>query len=250
MLQNTLFYELQKEIYKGSWYYQYKHIGTKNGWELYKVEQLNKNNNLKTEFEVEIKLPINDVKCTCEHFNRFGTLCRHALNILMKHGIKEIPKQYIENRWRKDVISRNYHFGRHVYDTGNSEINKPVNQAYYNFEACLEYIRKNKDKMDLFVKKKESMLNEYENDPTNKLKKNMTDVEEVGKIMGISIPKDIEINVPNVQSNKGSGKKNRIQTYKISNKQTRRCSGCGEMAPHNLRTCPIKLAAEQSSKAT
>nr|KAJ0189686.1 hypothetical protein LSAT_V11C800448000 [Lactuca sativa] len=46
---------------------------------------------------VEIKLPENDVKCTCEHFNRFGTLCKHAFNILMKHGIKEIPKQYIEN---------------------------------------------------------------------------------------------------------------------------------------------------------
>ena len=73
--------------------------------------------------------------------------------------------------------------------------------------------------------------------------------------MCISIPKDIDINVPNVQSNKGCGKKSRIQSaaeiaYKNSNKQTRRCSGCGERAPHNLRTCPIKLAAEQSSKAT
>nr|KAJ0196057.1 hypothetical protein LSAT_V11C700369100 [Lactuca sativa] len=87
--RRTLFYEVQKEIYKGSWYYQYQHLGTKNGWELYKVEQLNKN---------KIKLPTNDVICTCEHFNRFGTLCRHAFNILMKHGIKEIPEQYIENR--------------------------------------------------------------------------------------------------------------------------------------------------------
>lgn len=173
----------------------------------------------------------------------------------MKHGIKEIPEQYIENRWRKDVISRHYNFGRHVYDTGDSEINRSVNQAYYNFEACLEYVRKNKEKMDLFVKKTESMLKEYENDPTNELQKNRTDVEEVGKLMGITIPKDIDINVPNVQSNKGCGKKSRIQSaaeiaYKNSNKQTRRCSGCGERAPHNLRTCPIKLAAEQSSKAT
>ncbi|KAL7591215.1 hypothetical protein Lser_V15G31694 [Lactuca serriola] len=156
-----------KEIYKGSWYCQYEHLATKNGWELYKVEQPNKNSELITEFEVEIKLPTNDVKCTCEHFNRFGTLCRHAFNILMKHGIKEIPEHYIRNRWRKDVISRHYNFGRHVYDIGDSEINRSVNQAYYNFEACLEY-------------------------------KNRTDVEEVGKLMGISIPKDIDINVPNV----------------------------------------------------
>nr|KAJ0197145.1 hypothetical protein LSAT_V11C700379150 [Lactuca sativa] len=131
---------------------------------------------------------------------------------------------------RKDVISRHYHFGRHVYDTGDSEINRSVNQAYYNFEACLE----------------------YENDPKNELQKNRTYVEEVGKLMGISISKDIDINV---QSNKGSGKKNRIQSaakikYKNSNKQTRRCSGYGERAPHNLRTCLIKLASKQSPKAT
>ncbi|XP_023749947.2 uncharacterized protein LOC111898248 [Lactuca sativa] len=208
-----------------------------------------------TKKAVEIKLPTNDVKCTCEHFNHFRTLCRHAFNILMKHGIKEIHEQYIKNRWRKDVISRHYNFGRHVYDIGDNEINKYVNQAYYNFEACLEYVRKNKEKMDLFVKKIESMLKEYENDPTNELQKNRTDVEEVGKLMGISIPKDIDINVPNVQSNKGCGKKSRIQSaaeiaYENSNKQTRRCSGCGETAPHNLRRCPIKLAAKQSSKAT
>ncbi|KAL7588388.1 hypothetical protein Lser_V15G39548 [Lactuca serriola] len=143
---STLFYEVQKEIYKGSWYCQYEHLATKNEWELYKVEQLNKNSDLKIEFE-----------------------------------------------------------------------------------------------------KTESMLKEYENDPTNELQKNRTDVEEVGKLMGISIPKDIDINVPNVQSNKGCRKKSRIQSaaeivYKNSNKQTRRCSGCGERAPHKLQTSPIKLA--------
>nr|KAJ0202767.1 hypothetical protein LSAT_V11C500264090 [Lactuca sativa] len=93
-------------------------------------------------------------------------VCRHAFNILMKHEIKEIPEQ-------------------HVYDIGYSEINRSINQAYYNFEACLEYIRKNKDKMDKFVKKTESMLEEYENDPTNELSR--TYVEEVGNLMGIYV---------------------------------------------------------------
>nr|KAJ0224930.1 hypothetical protein LSAT_V11C100009670 [Lactuca sativa] len=104
---------------------------------------------------------------------------------------------------------------RHVYDTRDSEINRSVNQAYYNFEACLEYVRKNKDKMDLFVRKTEIMLKEYENDPTNELQKHRTNVEEVGKLMDISIPKDVEINVPNVQSNKGNGKKKEFKHIKI-----------------------------------
>ncbi|XP_052623761.1 protein FAR1-RELATED SEQUENCE 5-like [Lactuca sativa] len=120
--------------------------------------------------------------------------------------------------------------------TRDIEINRSVNQAYYNFEACLEYVTKNKEKMDLFIKKTERMLKEYENDPTNELQKNWTDVEEVGKLMGITIPKDIDINVPNVQSNKGCGKESRIQSaaeiaYKNSNKQTRRC------AQFNLDMC-------------
>nr|KAJ0196145.1 hypothetical protein LSAT_V11C700365080 [Lactuca sativa] len=87
---STLFYEVHKEIYKGSWYCQYEHLGTKNGsYTNYGYKTLN----ALTAFEqVEIKPPTNDVKCTCEHFNRFGTLCRHSFNILMKHGIKEIPE--------------------------------------------------------------------------------------------------------------------------------------------------------------
>nr|KAJ0194759.1 hypothetical protein LSAT_V11C700366360 [Lactuca sativa] len=159
-----------------------------------------------------------------------------SLQLIKKHAVKVYTSTLF------------YEVHKEIYK-GSCEINRPVNQAYYNFEACLEYIRQNKDKMDLFGKKTESMLKEYENDPTNELQKNRIDVEEVGKLMGISIPKDIDINVPNVQSNKGSGKKNIIQSaaniaYKNSNKQTRRCSGCRERAPRNLRTCPIKLAAE------
>nr|KAJ0191260.1 hypothetical protein LSAT_V11C800427180 [Lactuca sativa] len=189
----------------------------------------------------------NDVKCTSKHFNHFRTLCRHAFNIIMKHGIKEITEQYIENHWRKDVISRYYHFGRHE--------TVKLTDLSIKHTTTLKHVRKNKDKIDLFVKKTKSMLKEYENNLTNELQKNRTNVEVVGKLMCISIPKDIDINVPNVKSNKESGKKNRIQSEteianKYSNKQTRTCSRCGERAPHNLCTCPIKLAAEQSSKAT
>nr|KAJ0203581.1 hypothetical protein LSAT_V11C500249200 [Lactuca sativa] len=176
---STLFYEVQKEIYKGSWYCHYKHVGSKNEWELYKVEQLDKNNDLKKELEVEIKFLENDVKCTCEHFKHFTTLCRNAFNILMKLGVKEIPDDYIENCWRKDVIPRHCQFA-------------------YNFEACLEYVRKKIENGFFFLKKTESMLKEYGYDLTNELQNNMRNIEEVGKLMGVSIPENIEINIQNV----------------------------------------------------
>lgn len=127
-----------------------------------------------------------------------------------------------------------------------------VNQAYYNFEACLDFVRLNKEKLLFFVKKIERMLKEHENDPTNGLLKK----EKCwwGRhVYGVTILKHIEINVPNVQSNKQSGKKNRIPSiyekgYQNSNKQSRKNSGCGDRAPQNLYTCPTKITAEQSSK--
>lgn len=58
-----------------------------------------------------------------------------------------------------------------------------VNQAYHNFEACLDFVRLDKEKLDSFVKKTDSMFKEYENDPINELLKKWTNIDEVGKIM-------------------------------------------------------------------
>ncbi|XP_026385002.1 protein FAR1-RELATED SEQUENCE 1-like [Papaver somniferum] len=44
-----------------------------------------------------------DVSCSCRMFEFEGILCRHALNVLIRHGIKLIPDKYIKKRWRKDV---------------------------------------------------------------------------------------------------------------------------------------------------
>ncbi|KAI3850705.1 hypothetical protein MKW98_030765 [Papaver atlanticum] len=37
------------------------------------------------------------------NFDFEGILCRHALNVLIMHGIKLLPDKYIKTRWRKDV---------------------------------------------------------------------------------------------------------------------------------------------------
>lgn len=198
-------------------------------------------------------MPEEDIRCTCENFNRIGILCRHAFCILMKFGIKQIPEQYIVSRWRKDVISRHYHFGRHVSDSGDAETAKLVNEAYYNFESCLDILRADKEKLASFIQKIEIMHKELENDTSYEIMNKKTDVDMVSKLMNISVPKNIEILVPQIQRNKGSGKKKRLisateKAFENSNKQSRICSGCGERAPHNLRTCPIKKAVEQSAK--
>ena len=161
----------------------------------------------------------------------------------MKHGIKEIPERYIESRWTKDVISKQYRFGRNVYETTDNDNNKFINQAYYNFEACLDFIRQNKEMLASFVQKTESMLKEYQNDPESLLVKKRTNADMVSRLMGITIPKHVEIKVPNVQNNKGCGRTTRIPSaFEIANqnanKQSVICSVCRQIALHNARTCP------------
>nr|KAJ0194434.1 hypothetical protein LSAT_V11C800448690 [Lactuca sativa] len=54
---------------------------------------------------------------------------RHAFTIMMRCGVKEIPERYILKRWRKDAISRNYHFSSHQSDSRDYENVKLVNDS-------------------------------------------------------------------------------------------------------------------------
>nr|KAJ0218218.1 hypothetical protein LSAT_V11C300139810 [Lactuca sativa] len=206
---------------------------------------------------VEIKVEEKEINCSCEHFKSMGVLCRHAFTIIMRCGVKEIPERYILKRWRKDVISRNYRFSSLQSDLGDCENVKLVNDSYYNFESCLDIVRDDKKKLTLFVEKQQILLKEFESesDYTFAGLKSKTDGEVVCKLMGVSIPipKEINIHVLQVQRNKGSGIKKRIPSivevvYEYSKKEHRMCSGCRKRVPHNLCTCPVRIAIAQSTK--
>src|SRR4051812_8359835 len=42
-----------------------------------------------------------EVKCSCRHFQFRGIICRHILCVLTHKKIKQVPSQYICDRWRK-----------------------------------------------------------------------------------------------------------------------------------------------------
>ncbi|XP_052625885.1 protein FAR1-RELATED SEQUENCE 5-like [Lactuca sativa] len=205
--------------------------------------------------KVEIKAEEKEINCSCEHFKCMGVLCRHAFTIMMRCGVKEIPERYILKRWRKDVISRNYHFSSVQSDSGDCENVKLVNDSYYSFESCLDIVRDDKKRLALFAEKQQMLLKEFESDYISPGLKSKTDGEVVCKLLGVTIPipEEINIHVPEVQSNKGSGIKKRIPSagevaYENSKKEHRMCSGCGKRVPHNLRTCPERVGAAKSAK--
>ena len=51
---STLFFEVQKEIFKGAWFCSYSNAEKENGSEVYKVQHNNKNYDFKNEFKVII----------------------------------------------------------------------------------------------------------------------------------------------------------------------------------------------------
>ncbi|GLT47811.1 hypothetical protein SLA2020_214730 [Shorea laevis] len=53
----------------------------------------------------------NQVRCSCRAFECRGILCRHAFAVLLKERVKEVNKEYIMDRWRKD-IRRTYNYER------------------------------------------------------------------------------------------------------------------------------------------
>nr|KAJ0191736.1 hypothetical protein LSAT_V11C800439320 [Lactuca sativa] len=174
-----------------------------------------------------------------------GILCKHAFTIMMRRGVKEIPERCILKRWRKDVISRNYHYSSHQSDLGDHENVKLVNNSYY----------KEKKKLDLFVEKQKILLKGTDSDYTSVGLKSKTDGEVVCKLMSVSvpIPEEINIHVRQVQNNKGSKIKKRIPSageiaYVNSKKEHKMCLGCGEQVSHNLRTCSVTIAIAQSTQ--
>lgn len=49
---STIFFDIQKEIYKGAWFCSYSSVGVENGWELYNVQHNNKKFEFKSNYKV------------------------------------------------------------------------------------------------------------------------------------------------------------------------------------------------------
>ncbi|XP_023749555.1 protein FAR1-RELATED SEQUENCE 6-like [Lactuca sativa] len=120
-----------------------------------------------SDWNVEIKAEEKEINCSCERFKCMGVLCKYAFTIIMRCGVKEIPKRYILKRLRKDVISRNYCFNSHQSDSGDHENVKLVNDSYYSFESSLDIVRNEKKKLSLFAEKQQMLLKKFESDYTS-----------------------------------------------------------------------------------
>ncbi|KAK9289539.1 hypothetical protein L1049_007695 [Liquidambar formosana] len=56
-----------------------------------------------------------EVLCLCHLFEFKGIVCRHILKVLLERNIRELPGEYILDRWRK-CIKRNHNYVKNCYE--------------------------------------------------------------------------------------------------------------------------------------
>ncbi|CAI9279197.1 unnamed protein product [Lactuca saligna] len=216
---NTVFAEVRKEIYKGAWNCSIASVENMNGW------------------QAGLKLPEKEINCTCELFKRMGILCRHVFAVLKNNHIEEIPEQYILRRWRRDIISSHLLVSKNRLAQMEDETFKLLTEAYSNMEYYMERLHNDKEKLEDFVKTTRAMRRVFEQDPVNTITFDDSD-EAVFRLFGVSIPEQIEVNIPPVIHNKGSGTKKRMviaahRAATSSKSGSRKCTGCNLYVNHN-----------------
>nr|GEY91327.1 protein FAR1-related sequence 5-like [Tanacetum cinerariifolium] len=157
------------------------------------------------------------ITCSCNHFRRYGYLCRHVFCVLHINSIDIIPERYISKRWRKDVLPRHLLEKRHKYRTCIEETDQLASDIHTTMEYCFNHLRNDTEKLTKFLAK---------------------------KLLGVTTPNEVVVKVSKGIRNKGCGTggarfigpgekaKNKAKTKQ----QGRSCSICFETV-HNMRTC-------------
>ncbi|CAI9302702.1 unnamed protein product [Lactuca saligna] len=227
------------------------HITKKLEAKIVMITHLEKRRQVKTKCKVELKLLEKDVKCICELFKQMGILCRHVFAVLKNNHIEEIPEQYIMRRWRRDIISSHLLVSKNGLAELEDETFKLLIEAYSNLEYCLERLQNDKDKLEEFMRTTRTMRKVFKQDSDNTIALDESD-EAVFRLFGVIIPEQIEVNVPPMMHNKGSGTKKRMvsaaeRAVASSKSGSRKCTGCNLYVNHNWRTCKVRIAREKSN---
>ncbi|XP_055960939.1 protein FAR1-RELATED SEQUENCE 5-like [Mercurialis annua] len=96
---------------------------------------------------VTLEISTKTVKCSCMKFTFVGILCAHTLKVLDKKNIKQLPPQYILNRWTRDAkigtIKDNYSIG--VENSPQESIGKRYSFLSHNFREILTLASESED---------------------------------------------------------------------------------------------------------
>ncbi|PWA93031.1 FAR1 DNA binding domain-containing protein [Artemisia annua] len=166
--------KVQQEIRKGL--YACSQVGShsEGDVEYCVIRQRDKSSNIVINTKVTFNQLAGIVKCSCDHFNRHGYLCRHVFCVFVIHQINTIPVNYISRRWIKNVLPAHLHDKRHRYGPCIEETDRLASQVHDTIEDCIDLIRNDPEKLAELLSKVKELKKSIEantppqNDPQNK----------------------------------------------------------------------------------
>ncbi|KAK2415706.1 protein FAR1-RELATED SEQUENCE [Trifolium repens] len=193
--------------------------------------------------EVVYSVSNNIAHCSCKMFDSEGIPCRHILCILKGRGFSEIPSHYIVNRWTKFATSRP------VFDSDGNVLEACskfeserilVSKAWAQLFKCMHMAGTNKEKLLLIYNEGcsiEQKMSKMKGDVVSR------PLDEVEALIGVNVPKKVEILPPKPSHTKGCGKRikgGKEKAMEQQQKSIRQCHTCKQYAPHDSRNCPAK----------
>ncbi|XP_071712468.1 uncharacterized protein [Rutidosis leptorrhynchoides] len=148
-------------------------------------------------------------------------------------------------RGRRDILPTHLLDKRHRFEMMNDETSKLCSQVISDVEVIVSRLEKNPQQLTEFAeivkKKKEEVLVENANQPSNQFAEKNTE-EEICVLLDVTIPDEIRARPPTNINNKGSRRKRMVgQDEKYVNKRKRKfreCKKCGELQDkHDSRNC-------------
>ncbi|KAJ0454636.1 putative Zinc finger, SWIM-type, FHY3/FAR1 family [Helianthus annuus] len=104
-------------------------------------------------FEVMFRKSDCTCSCSCKRFEQFGLLYRHIFYVLRIMDIREFPKQYILNRWRKEAspnCSPEYSISREYMTELDPDVQSMMRDIIFSTEYTLNHFSGNKEELSLY----------------------------------------------------------------------------------------------------
>lgn len=186
--------------------------------------------------------------CSCNRYECYGLLCRHAFYVLRMNNVKEFPRNYLEKRWLKNVKPSKFALPRII--GASDAVRNEVLELYEIFESSVDRLVHDLSKMHIYKEKMQELLNQAIIDIPTVPKMNGKAV--IGSMLGVKEPEEQTLNNPLKSKTKGSGVFSRmkplaeVSAEELSKRRT--CGVCGQKDGHNSRTCPQAFQPSKKAK--
>lgn len=244
----SVFYEFQDEVHSAFYCCGVDELRKEDGIDVAIVTEANRRRKFKVLFECFS----HDTTCSCKKFYRIGIPCRHMIWMWKAKNLKSIPKQYILDRWTINATQKPV-LDISCLDTEDDR-RVVINEMWSEIFSCVSWVKGHEEDFIKNIREFKNKIEATKNvtlEDTQNVRSSEHDIE---MLIGCSIPDEILVQPPKVSKNKGTGVHDgsgtsgskrlkgakEIAVEQSKKKTKRKCSGCGELAYHDIRNCPHK----------